>query len=191
MPGELVMIWIIIVMLIVLSSLKANKKAQQKGQAAKGRPAQPQSAAKPAQTSKAVQAAKAAKGKPATKSAFMQAMAELQEAFAEPQKQAQVLPNGSFVPRESAAPQPPRPQGASMLDEEGCVGGSMAHAHTEGESRAEHARHQAAARRREAEETLAAQAALELSARNLSRLRQAVVMAEILDRPKALRRNYR
>ena len=37
----------------------------------------------------------------------------------------------------------------------------------------------------------AAQAALELSARNLSRLRQAVVMAEILDKPKALRRYYR
>ena len=76
----------------------------------------------------------------------------------------------------------------SLLDEEGCVGGSMAHTHEEGESREEHRRHIESARQREAEESRAAQAALELSEMNLQRLRQAVVMAEILDRPKALRR---
>ena len=77
------------------------------------------------------------------------------------------------------------------VDEEGCVGGSMAHTHDEGESRAEHHRHVEEARRQENEETRAAQAARELSEMNLRRLRQAVVMAEILDRPKALRRNHR
>ena len=80
---------------------------------------------------------------------------------------------------------------ASILDEvddEGCVGGSMAHTHEEGESRAEHARHVREARQREVRESMAAQAATELSELNLQRLRQAVVMAEILDRPKALRR---
>lgn len=80
------------------------------------------------------------------------------------------------------------PLGASILDEEGCVGGSMEHGHEEGESREEHRRHVEEAHRREARETLADQAAAELGRRNLSRLRQAVVMAEILDRPKALRR---
>jgi hypothetical protein len=79
---------------------------------------------------------------------------------------------------------------ASILDEEdeeGCVGGSMAHTHEEGESRTEHARHLREAQNREAQETLAASAAAELREMNLSRLRQAVVMAEILDRPRALR----
>lgn len=79
---------------------------------------------------------------------------------------------------------------ASILDEEdeeGCVGGSMAHTHEEGESRTEHARHLREAQNREAQETLAASAAAEFRAMNLSRLRQAVVMAEILDRPRALR----
>lgn len=80
------------------------------------------------------------------------------------------------------------PMGDSLLDEEGCVGGSLEHTHDEGESRAEHARHMEASQHREAEETRAAQSALELSQMNLRRLRQAVVMAEILDRPKALRR---
>ena len=64
----------------------------------------------------------------------------------------------------------------------------FATAHEEGESRAEHARHVREARQREVRESMAAQAATELSELNLQRLRQAVVMAEILDRPKALRR---
>ena len=82
------------------------------------------------------------------------------------------------------------PLPASILDEEdeeGCVGGSMAHTHEEGESRTEHAHHLREAQNREAQETLAASAAAELREMNLSRLRQAVVMAEILDRPRALR----
>ena len=79
-------------------------------------------------------------------------------------------------------------QGHSGHDAEGCVGGSMEHAHTEGESRAEHSRHVEAQRQREAEEHRAAQLAGELAAMNVRRMRQAVVMAEILDKPKALRR---
>lgn len=79
-------------------------------------------------------------------------------------------------------------QGASPMDEEGCVGGSMEHIHTEGETHAEHRRHVEELHRREAEETLATQAALDLASMNVQRMRQAVIMAEILDRPKALRR---
>ena len=77
---------------------------------------------------------------------------------------------------------------AGGVDEEGCVGGSMSHTHEEGESRKEHARHVREARKQEVQEALAVQAATELSEMNLHRLRQAVVMAEILDRPRALRR---
>ena len=73
-------------------------------------------------------------------------------------------------------------------DEEGCVGGSMEHHQHEGESRAEHTRHIAEVQRREREETLSAQTAEALGQMNLRRLRQAVIMAEILDKPKSLRR---
>ena len=67
------------------------------------------------------------------------------------------------------------------------MGGSLAHEHTEGESRAEHARHQEAIRRREAQELLA-HSDEELSRRATARrMREAVVMAEVLGRPVALR----
>ena len=76
------------------------------------------------------------------------------------------------------------------VDEEGCVGGSMAHEHTEGESRAEHDEHIAAMRRRDAAE--AAQSAAgrfgALGEMNLQELRRAVIVSEVLGKPKALRR---
>ena len=71
-------------------------------------------------------------------------------------------------------------------DEEGCVGGSMEHTHHEGESRAEHRQHLAAIQRQEQEDTLAAQAAQEIRDMNIHRLRRAVVVSEILGKPKAL-----
>lgn len=78
----------------------------------------------------------------------------------------------------------PAPEPAHT-DEEGCVGGSMAHTHEEGESREEHARHMAAMTARDAEE-----AANEVRpAIDAAALRRAVVMSEVLGRPKALRRN--
>ena len=71
-------------------------------------------------------------------------------------------------------------------DEEGCVGGSMEHTQHEGESRAEHRQHLAAIQRQEQEDTLAAQAAQEIRDMNIHRLRRAVVVSEILGKPKAL-----
>ena len=73
-------------------------------------------------------------------------------------------------------------QGGSAVDAEGCVGGSLPHDHAEGESREEHARHIAAMEARDRAE--APQEARNIDVRQL---RRAVVMAEILDRPKALR----
>ena len=87
------------------------------------------------------------------------------------------------LPIETEAPA----QGDSPADEEGCLGGSMAHDHAEGESRAEHAGHLAAAKRREAEELLTQAEAERRTQLNAQKLRQAVVMAEVLGRPKALR----
>ena len=78
-------------------------------------------------------------------------------------------------------------QGASLLDEEGCVGGSMDHDHAEGEGRAEHARHIDAVKRREAAELLERAEADNRAENRVRRLREAVVMAEVLNRPVALR----
>ena len=71
-------------------------------------------------------------------------------------------------------------------DDEGCVGGSMAHDHHEGESRVEHREHMAAIQRQEQEDSLAAQAAQDIRDMNIHRLRRAVVVSEILGKPKAL-----
>ena len=79
-------------------------------------------------------------------------------------------------------------QGMSALDEEGCVGGSLPHSHEEGERRAEHAEHLYAADRQNERALNAHAASQELKDVNIEQLRRAVIMAEILDRPKALKR---
>jgi len=80
------------------------------------------------------------------------------------------------------------PMGASVTDENGCIGGSLGEHTEEGESHAEHAEHIA---RRDAalaaEHSIAADAA-KLRNANRDELRRAIVMAEILDKPVALRR---
>ena len=78
-------------------------------------------------------------------------------------------------------------QGDSAADDEGCLGGSMAHTHSEGESRAEHAGHVAAAKRREAQELLQQADSERRTQVTAQKLRQAVVMAEVLGKPRALR----
>lgn len=80
------------------------------------------------------------------------------------------------------------PSGESAVDAEGCVGGSLGAHREEGESRAEHRLHE---RRREAAlaaECAASRRAAAVRQANVDQLRQAVVMSEILDKPKALRR---
>lgn len=94
------------------------------------------------------------------------------------------------------APQPPKapqpletlPVGESVRDAEGCVGGSLGPHREEGESRAEHAAHDRARRAALAAESAAARHAAAVRHANIEQLRRAVVMAEILDKPKALRR---
>ena len=80
------------------------------------------------------------------------------------------------------------PSGESAVDAEGCVGGSLGAHREEGERRAEHRLHE---RRREAAlaaECVASRRAAAVHQANVDQLRQAVVMSEILDKPKALRR---
>ena len=75
-------------------------------------------------------------------------------------------------------------EGHSSLSDEDCAGGSMAHTHTEGVSRAAHARRMAAidAGHPEGEDILP-------EAIDAAALRRAVVMAEVLGKPRALRRS--
>ena len=71
-------------------------------------------------------------------------------------------------------------EGHSALEDEDCVGGSMAHNHTEGVSRAEQARRMAAIDDSRTVDVLPEHI-------DAQALRRAVVMAEVLGRPRALR----
>ena len=83
-------------------------------------------------------------------------------------------------------PAPAVSQGESLRDDEGCLGGSLPHDHSEGESRAEHAAHIAAMEAREAEEAAVA-APRSLASFDPRDLRRAVVISEILGKPRAYR----
>ena len=72
-------------------------------------------------------------------------------------------------------------EGHSALEDGDCAGGSMEHSHTEGVSRAAHARRMAAIDASRGEEVLPET----IDARAL---RRAVVMAEVLGKPRAMRR---
>ena len=78
-------------------------------------------------------------------------------------------------------------EGSAALDDEDCAGGSMAHTHGEGVDRAEQARRLAALDKTREERRALRAAAEPRPAVSAAELRRAVVMAEILDRPKALR----
>ena len=101
------------------------------------------------------------------------------------------------APAAAATPAPSAPapaataqismEGTGLFDDEGCIGGSMAHNHAEGESHAEHSRHITAMRDREREEAAIA-APKGVAALDPRDLRRAVVISEILGKPKALQR---
>ena len=118
----------------------------------------------------------------------MEALRQQAEAALEPDR----LETPAPAPVPVQRPRPTVAQGVSHADDEGCVGGSMKHAHTEGETREEHRRHLAELHKREAEEQRASEMARELSEMNLQKLRRAVVMAEVLGKPAAMkkRRTY-
>ena len=79
-------------------------------------------------------------------------------------------------------------EGGSTLDDEECVGGSMAHSHAEGQSRAEQRRRLSDLdRRRESEQD--APEGLFPKAIDAAAMRRAVVMAEVLGKPKGIKRS--
>ena len=75
-------------------------------------------------------------------------------------------------------------EGHSALADEDCGGGSMAHTHTEGVSRAAHARRMAAIDASRGDEVLP-------EIIDARALRRAVVMAEVLGKPRAMRGKLR
>ena len=76
-------------------------------------------------------------------------------------------------------------EGRSALEDEDCMGGSMGHTHTEGVSRAAQSRRMAAIDRAATART---DDALMPDAIDARALRRAVVMAEVLGKPRALSR---
>ena len=185
------LVFILIVVFSILLGKNENKKkagaakpAAKAGSVANARNAAPvkQAASKPVRQA-------AARRDPALFKRRLEALKQQAEAKLEEVSKALDAPPAK--PAAAPAAQPVFAQGGSLSDDEGCVGGSMAHEHTEGETRAEHRRHVEELHRREAEETRATLAAQELAELNVQRMRRAVVMAEILDKPVALRRGRR
>lgn len=165
-------VWLLIVILIIVNSNSKAKKRQAKGGAAK-RPAEgpmPRGAIPKAaeefdealeQLQSRLAVAGAAKGRKARQGASMLEDAE--------------CAGGSMAHTHE--------EGHSHLEDEDCGGGSMAHTHTEGVSRADHARRMAAIDAAAANDDMLPQT---IDARAL---RRAVVMAEVLGRPRALKKS--
>lgn len=92
------------------------------------------------------------------------------------------------TPQEQAAPSGSLPMGESVQDDQGCVGGSLVHHDEEGETRDEHASHLREMARDERDREEARQTAAAIRQAGMAQMRRAVILSEILDKPKALRR---
>lgn len=173
------LIWVVIIIFVIASNNKKKSGAQA------GKPAAPARAAREqtARGREAAQAVAVSKLSARERAERMQALKEKRAARERARTEA-----AEAFPEAPSYGGSPAAQGASAFDGEGCVGGSLEHDHTEGESHEEHARHVAALRQREREEALSAQAAADLAEMNVRKLRQAVVMAEVLGKPKALQK---
>ena len=189
---------IAVILFVVLMIASAGNKNKKKGSAAEkprtntGAPRQtPASAAKAVQRVRAVSPASALAKKfdAAIEALDRQLESAEQEAHrhSEPVVQAMNRPAaqgasmlddadcaGGSMPHTHA-------EGHSSLEDADCVGGSMEHTHTEGVSRAAQARRMAAIDAAESADVLP-------EAIDARALRRAVVMAEVLGKPRALRK---
>ena len=170
---------IVLILIVVLAIASSRKKKQ--GRTAKA----------PLRAAGAIrEAVERAKAEAERTAAPAQREAENQAALERAREKAALRAAAAKLQRQAGMPgQPAAPrmsQGESSQDDEGCVGGSLPHDHAEGERREEHDRHRAAMEAREREE-----AAMDHAGIDARQLRRAVVMAEILDRPRALRMRWR
>lgn len=165
----------ILIFILIIAFVFSNKKKK----ASKSAPVKPAAAARARAAAKAASAASATPATPAPRPAPPKNVAAVKVA-------GQSSP--VFMAAPKGAPLPASILDEALADEEGCVGGSMRHTHEEGESREAHKRHTEAVRRREAEELLVRAQAENAAGERRERMRQAVVMAEILGKPRALQR---
>ena len=145
----------------------------------------------------AAKAGKAAGKLPGNAAQFVSAYTQLKQAMeaalepAAPAQPAPAEPEAPFAGEGMSRPgslAAAARQGSSLFDDdEGCVGGSLPHDHHEGEAREEHARHMAAMAAKDAEDAAFA-APRAIAALDATKLRRAVVISEILGKPKALQR---
>ena len=184
---EALVVLLVIGLIIANSNSSKKKKAQQAGNAPK---AEKRRADRPAQPVAGAQAARPVASAASAEEDFQIALdlldRELEAARA--MSDADIPQGASMLPDDECAGGSmahTHAQGRSAHADDECIGGSMAHTHTEGVSRAAHARRMAAI---DADhETSDAQSGA-FDARDL---RRAVVMAEVLGKPKALRRAQR
>ena len=190
---------ILFVLLFIVSAGSKNKKkdsaAQRPGTNAKAQPQAPAASARGARRGRPAQQAKAAPIIPKSMDDLKAAMNQwLEDGMAEIKGdvQPQVRPAAQSVQgasmledAECAGGSMPHAhaEGHSALADEDCAGGSMEHTHTEGVSRTAQARRMAAidAEHAGAEDILP-------EAIDARALRRAVVMAEVLGKPRALRK---
>jgi len=171
----IIVFFVVIGLIDKLSKKKKNQKSkvQPAGHAAAQKATRPaREVALPAQSAKKPAAAKGADAN------------ELLKAI-EAARQAKA--NGKSAPKAkelTAIEQAAGLQKSGIADSEGCIGGSIPHTQHEGESKTEHDRHM---RRMTRPASPDAQPAVSIQKLRTEDLRKAVVMSEILNKPKALR----
>ena len=184
------LVWLVIILLMIAN---ANNKKKKQQAAKPSAPAQPGSVTPEAQAKLEALRAQAAQARavPLAQMSAQERAARMRELK---EKRAARVANArgtaaqaaqTFAEGESYGGTLSR-QGVSATDDEGCVGGSLPHDHSEGESRAEHGAHIAAMRARDAEEAAVA-APGKLADFDPRDLRRAVVISEILGKPRALK----
>lgn len=188
-------VWLIVMVFLIASGSNKKKKAQQtKKDAAPPQPGSMTPEAREKLAAFQAQAAGQSRSVPVARMSREERAARVRELK---QKRAERVANARGTAAQAAEAMEAFPegesygsaltrQGQSSYDDEGCVGGSLPHNHSEGESRAEHSAHIAAMRARDEEETAVA-APGRLANLDPRDLRRAVVISEILGRPRALR----
>lgn len=194
---------VVILILIIIFAVSNKNKKNQKGRAAGKTPAARMNAprgaaARTGRPSIPVKTAEGAEAEPPAEVSFEDALAEMRRKL---EGRAATARRPAAV---AAAPAPEQGEslladedckggsmphahieGHSALEDEDCIGGSMAHSHTEGVSRAAHARRMAAIDAGHDSDDVLAETI------DAQALRRAVVMAEVLGKPRALQMRRR
>lgn len=185
MEGLIILLFI--VFFVVSSSKKKGKKKKAKGGASRPRPRHVPSSRSSTFARQAEEFAEAF-GRQAREFAETfdgdgDGMKKILSEFSAPAREPE-----AEAPRPTVKAAAPKVRNSNLPDAEGCLGGSLPHTHEEGEPRREHAQHLQVIHEEEQAQLQAEAVARELRDMSIHQLRRAIVISEILDRPKALRR---